>query len=513
MSIMQEFNPIVDGWYFENWGEHGDHCIGSCEFSWDLFRRTYLGINPTHDCVEAPLDCAFYELFKNCAQQGNCGGMSLLALAVFKYGGYMGFCGPAWFYTGTRAPDREDLHRAINILQARQFSAPGIENFINIWEAGNINNADAAFNRARELLGQGDYPVLSIAKSTFTGEDAHTVIPYRLEENPAGYPPGTKVMYIWDPNYPHDDHPGHYSGPRCRLVISSAFDWIYDPKDLVNNPVPGESPYEGAGGGWCFAIPMSLVLRKARQPMTLDMLDEALMSLFVSGPGAAASQISDDEGRRFYTSEEDVHLSRLDLETDPDARIPGLVRWPWYAQTDGHGAPGELYFMRHRLGAPALTVTVSGTQYKLVQALAGNLVEIEATSATRSRDAIRVSGLATGAQSVEIKALGKPRKMGIRQVRVGTRGTEWRSIHIKNVEVPREGLVLDMIGDLEAVDVSSEAKEVEFDVSIEQRFEGKVTAKEVERVSTRAGEAVRVVPVDWRDLGRSDVRQERYKRK
>ena len=82
MSITDTFDPDRNGWIFENWGE-------STAFSWDLFRLTYIGINPTQDIVAAPLDCAFYEIFKDCAAQGNCGGMSLLALAMFKHGGWM----------------------------------------------------------------------------------------------------------------------------------------------------------------------------------------------------------------------------------------------------------------------------------------------------------------------------------------------------------------------------------------------------------------------------------------
>src|SRR2546421_380588 len=132
MSITSEFDPVVNGFYFENWGEAND-------FSWDLYTRTYLAINPTQDCVEVPLDCAFYEIFKSCASNGNCGGMSMLALALYKFGGFLGFCSPANFYTGDivgvgssgnyTGPDRTDLHQAINIMQARQFSAPGIQNF------------------------------------------------------------------------------------------------------------------------------------------------------------------------------------------------------------------------------------------------------------------------------------------------------------------------------------------------------------------------------------------------
>ena len=79
-----QFDPAEDGWYFENWGEEDPNCIGSCDFSWELFRKTYLGIYPSKNPVAAPLDCAFYEIFKNCAAQGNCGGMSVLALALAR---------------------------------------------------------------------------------------------------------------------------------------------------------------------------------------------------------------------------------------------------------------------------------------------------------------------------------------------------------------------------------------------------------------------------------------------
>ena len=193
-----DFDPATDGWYFENWGEQSPYCLTSCDFSWDLFRQTYLGVNPTHDCLEAPLDCAFYEIFKSCAKQGNCGGMSLLALAIYKYGGFMGFCGPARFFTGVKSPDREDLHRAVNILQARQFSTAGIENIMDIFDAGAINDANTAFATVKEALANGDYPLLSIAND-YVGDAAHTVIPYKTEIFPTGdswygYPSGTKVM-------------------------------------------------------------------------------------------------------------------------------------------------------------------------------------------------------------------------------------------------------------------------------------------------------------------------------
>ena len=97
MGILDEFIPKRDGWSFVNWGEGTD-------FSWDLYRRTYLAINPTNDPVESPLDVAFFQIFKSCAANGNCGGMAMLALALFKYGG-------TWGSARRRPSTRPPTHR------------------------------------------------------------------------------------------------------------------------------------------------------------------------------------------------------------------------------------------------------------------------------------------------------------------------------------------------------------------------------------------------------------------
>ena len=145
----------------------------------------------------------------------------------------MGFCSPAKFYTGRQSPDREDLHRAINILQARQFSTAGIENIMDIIDTDAINDANTVFPAVEQALANCDYPLLSIAND-YVGQYAYTVIPYKTEIFPSGnrnygYPPGAKVMYIWDSNFPYDDNVSRYnSGSRAnRLVIKSATNWSY----------------------------------------------------------------------------------------------------------------------------------------------------------------------------------------------------------------------------------------------------------------------------------------------
>ena len=489
----QEFDPSVDGWYFENWGESGTNCVGSCEFSWDLYRKTYLGINPTHDCVEAPLDCAFYEVFKNCAKQGNCGGISLLALALFKYGGYMGFCSPANFYAGTKSPDRDDLHQAINILQARQFSMAGIENVLDVVDAGDLNDAQAAFYTVKDSLARGDYAVLSIANSTF-GEAAHTVIPYKAVEGPSGgYP---KKLHIWDSNVPYDDDPSHYTSGADVMTINGPTDWTY-----VQSAT---RTYSGSGGdgAWCFAIPMSIVLPKSRQPFALDLVFDALMTAFITGPGATASQVSDDEGHRLYKTDADTHVFRNELETDASKRLKGVVRWPWYAQVGRSQVPGELYFIRRAAGSTsALNFVISGKEYRMVIGVAGNIIQIDSRSTDRAKDVIRISRLATAAQSVEVTTLGAERILTIKQLRADPKGKDWRSIEVTDLRITRDvPVTIEAIGDMEAVVVSSRDRAVTLDLDMQQRVNGKFSRQRSETLSTTPGKFLRIAPTDWRTL-------------
>jgi hypothetical protein len=485
MPLQVDFEPNEHGWFFDNWGE-------ATEFTWDLYRDAYLGINPTQDPVQAPLDCAFFEIFKNCAQKGNCGGMSLLGLALFKYGGYMGFCSPACFYTGGGSgPDRADLHRAINIFQARQFSVSGIENFIDVVDAGNLNNATAAYNRVQECLGRGDYAVLSIAKGLL-GDAAHTVIPYKCYASG-----GTKYLEIWDPNHPADDNPAHYGSANARMVINGPTAWTYYP----NPGTAGSTPYQGSDNGWCFAIPMSTVLQKDRQPFALDFAFDALQTAFVTGPGAAVSQISDDSGHRLYAAGSAPHVNRGELETDPARRLKGVARWPWYARAGAREGPfDELYFVRGAASRSDLQFAVSGSTYRFVHFHGRHLLELAVSSDRGGRDVIRVSPPADGLpRTVEMAPAAGKRMMNLRAVRAGDERGAWRSVEIRNARLVRNAVRVDLLGELDHVQVKGVAKNARFSVHLAERRNRRMT---IDRTVRAVADAVRPFEADLRKKGR-----------
>ena len=486
------FDPKKDGWYFENWGEKDSYCLGSCDFSWELFRQTYLGVYPYNDPAAAPLDAAFYEIFKNCAQDGNCGGMSVLALALFKYGGYFGFCSPANFYTGTIGPDREDLHRAINIIHARQFSYSGISRFIDAVDRGTLQNANAAFSNVEDELGKGDYPVLWLS-TAFWGENAHTVIPYKTEKTI-----GKKYLYIWDPNLPYDDNTDRYDNNRGnKLEITTATgDWSYTSAGTHFGP-----------GGWCLCVPMSDILRKSRHPLAMDVFNEALRTLFVGGPGAAVNQITDSEGRRYFKVEKDFQARWADVENDPLKRIPGLIRWPWLGQAKILPPKGDIYFMKIVPGRKVdLTISISGSQYKALFYESGNLVEIRGEAAVKAKDVIRFSGVGTSEQTVEIRTGAAKRNLTIRQLRTDFSRRHWRSFEVKNLTLEvATPLNISAWGDLESLEMSAGEKVINFDLDLLQREAGELASRKISGLQTSPGKKILIVPKNWKKLGATEI--------
>jgi len=479
------FDPARDGWYFENEGREG--------LSWDLFRKTYIGINPTKDCVAAPLDCAFYELFKDSGKNGVCGGMSILALALYKYGGYMGYCSPAKFYTGVLGPDRADLYDAISIIQARQFSASGIRNFLDDIDAGNLNNAHAAFNAVKENLGKSDYPVISLAKNA-VGEDAHILIPYKVEELGV-----TKIMYLWDPNHPFDDDPNDYGGASYngnnKMIISSPTNWTY-------RAYSGS----GSGGAWCFCIPMSKVLVKSRHPMTLDMVFTALMTVFVKGTGSAITQVTDNEGHRLFKEGQPGVP-----ETDPSRRLKGAAKWAWFGQTGG-GFPGDLIFIRRENGQNIpLNITVSGGKYEAFLMASGNLVKLDSLSTEFATDVIKFDAVSSAVQSVELETTGVKRMVSVMQLRTGTTQKEWRRFDVKNLAVTRDTpVMIHATENFKSIQVSGKNKPVSFDLEIQQRMNNKTTIKTIQKLTVDTGKVLKMAPKDWDKLDKTDIVKETF---
>lgn len=505
-SQKDDFDPSEDGWYFKNFSTSSD------KLTYDLFQRTYLGVNPNK--YADPLDASFYEVFKVSSNKGNCGGMALLALALYKYGGYMGYCSPPCFYRGdlgtsgkkAKGPDNKDLYKVINIMQARQFSSKGISNILDLGDSGNINNAEMAFKQVKEALARGDYPLLVIADNA-VGNRAHTIIAYKVEE----YTTGTyrKRIFVWDSNYPFNNDTTFYdeSNPRNIVKIDDIYVWKYEP-----NPKDASKSYicDKFDAAWCYCQPMSNILVKSRHPFNLDVIQSEIKSLVVTGSAGSVSQISDNEGHAYFKP------GTNNLETDPNKKLKGVIKWPWFDQrTAGSGAdtgdaPPELYFMRGSTGQKSgLNIAVRGQKYEAVFVVAQNMIRINCDAASKANDVFSLADVATATQSLTILTTGKQRNFQVNQLRVDRTANEWRSIDVKNLKVSEEVPVqINVLDNFEEVSVASREKTVNFDLDIQQFREGKVTTRNVGKLSTTPGQLLRIQPENWKKLEHTQIKKD-----
>jgi hypothetical protein len=498
MSVLKRFDPTIESWSFSNWDDP--------TFSWDLMRRTYLAINPTQNAVEAPLDSAFYEiLYKAAGSKGNCFGMSMLALALHKFGGFMGFCAPASFYTGDylnsphTGPDRAELHAAINVMHGRQFSAAGVRDFLDRVKQHQLNNGYAAFERIVSGLGSGDYALISLSNGVF-GKEGHVLIPYDYEDQGS-----TKLLYLWDPVRPYVGHPEFYSGGHNKLVISSPTSWHYDQNYTASTgPVTDGHAFDGSNLGWCFAIPMSVDLHKGRQPLSVGFLATEITFLLASGTGASVTQIEDDDGRRLFARDR-IHSSYADFETSPSTALEGVARWPWLNAAGGDGSLGDLYVIERPRGSAPLTVTVRGSNYRLLQAGAGHLVEIEAAAAAPARDRVRIEDFTGSDQAVELRTESALRTVSVRQLRPENELGHWRAAAVSKARVEKGRIRIGTADRLGRVEIAADTKRHAFHVEL-QRYRGdRLASRDLGRHVIEPGESLAFRPKSWDAIEKTPV--------
>lgn len=359
--------------------------------------------------------------------------------------------------------------------------------------AGQLNDGIAAWNRIRSGLGSGDYCLLSLSNGLF-GDAAHTIIPYRAEMSGSAY-----VLHVWNSNVPYTWFPEHYDGDHNKIVITGPTSWHYDQNIPTNI---GGAVYDGSNNGWFFAIPTSLEIHKGRQPISAGFVLTGVTTLFVSGVGAAVTQIEDDEGRRLYTSDK-LHRSRGDLETSQDRRLRGVAPWPWTGGVSGE-LPGELYFLERPSGSSPLTVSVRGDKYHLMHVSSGHLTEVTAgRAATNTKDRVRLEGSRDDDQSVVVSTGAPRRRFNIHHLRCETPGT-WRSIRVPNVSISTDRLKVHAPVKLDTVEISGTTTRRNIDLEL-RRYDGGTLAKRtLTQQRVPAGQVFRMAP-DWVRLTRAKI--------
>ncbi len=309
-------------WSFDN------YTIDASLITWDMYRQNYIGIPPTHGDANPFEQAIFDHVYKpELFPKGLCFGMDLMAVQMMRYGGYDGFCAPAFIYPGVfnDGPVDPNLREAISMQMGRQLGHRFLLHILDL--ISQAKNRDGRYAYAQFIYYQSKKePVtISITKSITPLDGGHALLPYFAEDLGA-----TKRIYVYDPNrcYHYEDDPAstnleHKSWYLNREnfieINASNGHWKFYMADSTVTPF-GEL-WEGSpsSGGNLVVCPLSIMNIKDRLPQSLFAdASEAIAKIFIFGKGVDLSQISTPDGRFF------IDKSSNDLNMDSQTALRSI---------------------------------------------------------------------------------------------------------------------------------------------------------------------------------------------
>ena len=256
-----------------------------------------------------PFDDLFYNnVYKGIAAGGNCFGMCLEANDALARKSL--YSESIHGVANSAIADNE-----MNLKQGYQVGASVIDYVVGKFLTGGTHDPVRCFNESRDMYGRNDYPIISLTNA-FIGGSGHAVRPYRWDQSN----PNDWVIYVANPNEPapggSDD-----DGQNTIHVDPNAnrFTFAFQPSDVWSG--------DAWTGGRMFALPFSVMCEEQRTPFWETLLALIGGSILILAGDATTQQLSDGQGRTFYTTPAGVTPTRWDQVNEAATdRIPGLAR-------------------------------------------------------------------------------------------------------------------------------------------------------------------------------------------
>jgi hypothetical protein len=491
-------------WRFRN-TTYFSNAAGDTVLPWEVYVRSFIGICPDSNTAKVlcPLDYAFYHAYNAAfaVASGNCFGMSLLADIIYKEEGHMGFCKPVYTYSGgVDGPTSAKLCTVITVMQCHEWSHSGI-----MWMAENITGTHAkdpnyAYEQVEYYLSMGDLPVITLVKDlSFVG---HTLIPYKVEEV------GSKrYIYIHDSNKWYPNHAAYYDNDSNYIEISKSSDnWSY---------IWDDTETWGSPDGYIYATPMSIVKAASRNPLQLGGITDAMNHIFLTG--ANISQITDDEGHKFYKTSASSHNRLSDIEDNPSLKMKNVIRMPMISApvrsmstksiTRKRKDPPEIYFAIGSEGKNLnFEIASTGKKYKFEMAGKDNIIRLSTPAGSSGRDNFEVKKLSTDNQELELSSKRGTAKFEVELYRNVPGKDMSRIFKVTNLTAPSSSPVkLRLAESRDALLVMGEKGPVSCNLEITQIVGDKITRMPPRAVNVSGKNWQQVAPSDWNKLSGSTI--------
>lgn len=475
---------------------------GNTVLPWEIYIRSFIGICPDSNTAKVlcPLDYAFYHTYNAAfaVASGNCFGMSLLANIIYKEEGHMGFCKPVYTYSGgVNGPTSAKLCTVITTMQCHEWSHAGI-----MWMAENITGTHAkdpnyAYEQVEYYLSMGDLPVLTLVQDlSFVG---HTLIPYKVVEV------GSKrYIYIHDSNKWYPNNADYYDNDSNYIEIdkgSDTWSYIWDATETWGSP-----------NGFIFATPMSIVKASSRNPLQLGGITDAMNHIFLTG--ANVSQITDDEGHKFYKTSASSHNRVADIEDNPSLKMKNVFRMPMISaprrtrsSSKKKDAP-EIYFAIGSEGKNLnFEIASTGKKYKFEMAGKDNIIKLVAPGGPSGRDNFEVKKLSTDNQELKLSSKRGGAKFEVELHRSVPGADISRTFKVTNLTAPSSSPVKIRLAEgRDALLVKGEKSPFTCNLEITQVVDGKITKMPRKTLNVSGKEWQQITPSNWNKLNNSTIK-------
>jgi hypothetical protein len=387
-------------------------------------------------------------------------------------------------------------------MQCHEWSHAGI-----MWIAENLNltrgiyanDPNYAYDQIAYYLSMGDLPVVTIVRDE--GLVGHTLIPYRLEERG-----GKRYIYIYDSNKWYPNRAKYYDNDSNYIEITPSTDnWSYKFDDT--------DTWGSAINSYIFATPMSIVKAASRNPLQLGGVTDALNEIFL--PGASISQVTDDEGHKFYKTSASSHNKLSDIEDNPSLGMGNLIRMPTSFAAKGvrkiakkRGNPPEIYFAIGSRGKNLnFEIASTGKKYKFEMAGKDNIIKLSSLSGSSGRDNFEIKKLSTDNQELRLSSKRGAAKFEVELNRNVPGKDISRIFKVTNLTAPSSSPVkLRLSEGRDALLVMGEKDPVSCNLEITQIVKGKVTKMPSKSINVSGKEWQQVAPDNWNKLNSATIK-------
>jgi len=275
----------------------------------EQFGQTFTDVQGDESGWQHPFDEIFYNnVYKGIAAGGNCFGMCLEANDALA----------------RKSLYSESIHgvtlnpvslNEMNLKQGYQVGASVIDYVIGKFLTGGTHDPVRCFNESRDMYGRNDFPIISMTNA-FIGGSGHAVRPYCWDQSN----PNDWVIFVANPNEPSPS--GSDDDGQNTIHIdpnANRFTFAFGAGDTWSG--------DAWTGGRMFALPFSVMCQEPRTPFWEALLALIGGSILILAGDATTQQISDGQGRTFYTTPTGVTPTRWDQVNEHSTdRIPGLAR-------------------------------------------------------------------------------------------------------------------------------------------------------------------------------------------